>query len=325
MTVLITGVAGFVGSHLVDYLLREHPQVKIVGLKLQINTLDFLATTKDHIQFFDGDLVNPDFVDRVMSQTRPDKIFHLAAQSAVQDSWRSSSETLSNNIISQCNIFESIRRLQKNDPSYHPVIQIAGSSEEYGLVKPEEVPITEDNPLRPLSPYAVSKIATDFMGYQYVQSYGLRVIRTRAFNHSGPRRPSTFADSSFAKQIADIERGLHQPKIEVGNIDAVRDFTDVRDVVEAYWLATEKAIPGEVYNICSGRGYSIKEILDKLISYSTVNNISVHRDPQRMRPSDVPISIGDSKQFSTCTGWKPQISYLETTLLDMLNYWRAQK
>lgn len=324
MTILITGIAGFVGSHLVDYLLREHPQVKIVGLKLQTNTLDFLAATKDQIQFFDGDLVNSDFVDRVMALTRPDKIFHLAAQSAVQDSWRSSSETLSNNIIGQCNIFESIRRLQKDDSSYHPVIQIAGSSEEYGLVKPEEVPITEKNQLRPLSPYAVSKIATDYMGYQYVRSYGLRVIRTRAFNHSGPRRPPIYVDSGFAKQIADIERGQHKPTIEVGNLEAVRDFTDVRDVVEAYWLATEKAVPGEVYNIASGRGYMIKDVLHTLIGYSNAKDIVIHQDPKRMRPSDVPISVGSSEKFRSHTGWQPKISYLEKTLIDMLDYWRQQ-
>lgn len=322
--ILITGINGFVGSHMVDYLLREHPQTKIVGLQLTNSPLDLLEATKGHLELFEGDLLDADYVDRVLRLVRPDKIFHLAALSAVHDSWRSSSQTFTNNIIGQCNIFESIRHLQQDDETYHPVIQIAGSSEEYGLVKPEEVPITEENILRPLSPYAVSKITQDYMGYQYGQSYGLHIIRTRAFNHSGPRRPPFFVDSNFAKQIADIERQQQEPVIEVGNLEAIRDFTDVRDVVEAYWLATEHAEPGEVYNIASGKGIAIKDVLDRLLRFSTVKNIAVREDPQRIRPSDVPILIGSAEKMKKCTGWQPKISYLETTLLDMLQYWRER-
>lgn len=324
MTVLITGIAGFVGSHLVDYLFREHPQVRIVGMMLPKTPLDLLAKTKDRLELFEGDLLDADFVERVFRQSRPDKIFHLAAMSAVQDSWDAANKTFTNNIISQCNIFETIRRLQQEDGQYKPVIQIAGSSEEYGLVKPEEVPITEENPLRPLSPYAVSKITQDYMGYQYLQSYGLRVIRTRAFNHSGPRRPPTFVDSSFAKQVTDIEKGLQEPVIDVGNLEAIRDFSDVRDVVEAYWLATEKAVPGEVYNIASGLGIAVKDLLKRILELSKVKNITVRQDPKRIRPSDVPILIGNAEKFSKRTGWHPKISYLETTLPDMLNYWREK-
>lgn len=324
MTVLITGIAGFVGSHLVDYLFREHPHVRIVGLMLPKTPLDLLAETKDRLEFFEGDLLDTDFVERVLRQARPDKIFHLAAMSAVQDSWGSANKTFTNNIISQCNIFETIRHLQQEDGHYQPVIQIAGSSEEYGLVKPAEVPITEENPLRPLSPYAVSKITQDYMGYQYMQSYGLRVIRTRAFNHSGPRRPPTFVDSSFARQVADIEKGRQDPIIDVGNLEAIRDFSDVRDVVEAYWLATEKALPGEVYNIASGLGIAVKDVLKRMLELSKVKKITVRQDPKRIRPSDVPILIGNAEKFSKRTGWHPKISYLETTLPDMLNYWREK-
>jgi GDP-4-dehydro-6-deoxy-D-mannose reductase len=203
-----------------------------------------------------------------------------------------------------------------------PVIQIACSSEEYGLVLPDEVPIRETNPLRPLSPYAVSKVAQDYQGYQYFQSYGMRIVRTRAFNHTGPRRGDVFAMSSFAKQLASIELGSSEPVLRVGNLEAIRDFTDVRDVARAYVLAATRAEPGEVYNISSGRGHSIRELLDTLVALSGVE-VNVKVDPQRLRPSDVEILIGDSTKFRERTGWVPTIP-LETTLADLLDYWRRR-
>jgi GDP-4-dehydro-6-deoxy-D-mannose reductase len=162
------------------------------------------------------------------------------------------------------------------------------------------------------------------MGYQYYKSYGLRIIRTRAFNHSGPRRGDVFVDSNFAKQIAEIEAGKHPPVIEVGNLSAIRDFTDVRDIVSAYWLATEKCEEGEVYNICSGRGYAIKDVLQTLLSYSTTKNIRVMQDPKQQRPSDVPALVGDNSKFRLKTGWNPTMDYLTTTLRDTLEYWRLK-
>jgi len=201
------------------------------------------------------------------------------------------------------------------------VIQIACSSEEYGLVYPEETPIKETNPLRPLSPYAVSKVTQDFLGYQYHQSYGIKVIRTRGFNHTGPRRGEVFVTSNFASQLARIEAGQREPKIRVGNLDAIRDFTDVRDMVRAYWLAVTKATPGEVYNIASGDGISIRELLERLIALCKVE-VEIETDPARLRPSDVEILVGDNSKFCEATGWKPQIPF-DQTLADTLEYWRA--
>jgi GDP-4-dehydro-6-deoxy-D-mannose reductase len=246
---------------------------------------------------------------------RPDLVFHLAAQSFVPASWTSPAVTLEINIIGSCNLFEAIRAAKID-----PAIQIACSSEEYGLVKPEEVPIKETNPLRPLSPYGVSKLAMDYLGYQYFKSYGMRIVRTRGFNHTGPRRGEVFAESSFAKQIAEIEKGKREPVILVGNLEAKRDYTDVRDMVNGYFLAATKGEPGEVYNICSGRAVKISEVLDILLKMSRVKT-KIVQDPTRMRPSDVPILQGDCSKFKRRTGWRPKIP-LQKTLRDLLNYWR---
>ena len=188
------------------------------------------------------------------------------------------------------------------------------------MVHEDELPIRETNPLRPLSPYAVSKVAQDMLAYQYFMSYGTDVVITRGFNHEGPRRGPVFVASDFAKQIADIERGLKTPVIHVGNLEARRDFTDVRDMVRAYWLALEKCEPGEVYNICSGTAWSIQKVLDHLLSL-TKAKIEVRQDPARLRPSDVPILLGDNSKFVKATGWQPTIPF-EQTLKDMLEFWR---
>jgi GDP-4-dehydro-6-deoxy-D-mannose reductase len=255
----------------------------------------------------------------LLDQVRPDKIFHLAAQSFVPNSWKAPKETLDTNILGELNIFEAVRRLKLD-----PWIQLACSSEEYGMVYPNEVPIKETNPLRPLSPYGVSKVTQDLLGYQYYQSYKLKIIRTRAFNHTGPRRGENFVTSNFAKQIAEIELGLREPVIYVGNLEAKRDFSDVRDVVCAYWLATEKGQPGEVYNICSNETMTIKQMLDTLLSLSPQRErIKVQEDPARLRPSDVVILLGDSSKFRQQTGWKPEIPFRQT-MEDLLNYWRKK-
>ena len=190
------------------------------------------------------------------------------------------------------------------------------------MVYPDEVPIKETNPLRPLSPYAVSKVAQDMLGYQYWMSWKVDSVRTRGFNHEGPRRGPVFVASDFAKQIADIEKGRKAPIVYVGNLEAKRDFSDVRDMVRAYWLALEKCEPGDVYNISTGRAWSIREVLDLLLT-STDRKIEIREDPTRLRPSDVPILIGDSSKFVKQTGWKPQIPF-EQTLREMLDYWRQR-
>ncbi|MEZ5331762.1 MAG: GDP-mannose 4,6-dehydratase [Thermoanaerobaculia bacterium] len=317
MRVLITGITGFAGSHLAELLLAEHPEVEIWGTYRWRSRMDNVDHLVDHVRLIEADLRDFASLHRMLDAVRPERIFHLAAQSFVPSSWSAPSETLSTNIEGEANLFEAIRALKLD-----PVIQIACSSEEYGLVLPDEVPIRETNPLRPLSPYAVSKVGQDMLAYQYFRSYGLKSIRTRGFNHTGPRRGDVFVTSNFAKQIARIEAGLQEPVIEVGNLDAVRDFTDVRDMVRAYWLATEKATPGEVYNIASGVGITIQELLDRLLSHSTAE-VEVRVDPERLRPSDVEVLVGDASKFRAETGWEPRIP-LDRTLVDILEYWRAR-
>ena len=315
MKALITGITGFAGSHLAEYLLAEHPEVEIYGTYRWRSRRENIDHLGGRIELREADLRDYSSIHALLEEVRPDAIFHLAAQSYVPSSWRAPAETLSTNITGQTYLFEAVRYL-----GIDPTIQIACSSEEYGLVHADETPIKEDNPLRPLSPYAVSKVAQDFMGYQYFQSYGLKVVRTRAFNHTGPRRGDVFVTSNFAKQVASIEAGLQEPVIRVGNLDAIRDFTDVRDMVRAYWLAVEKGRPGEVYNIASGHGIHIHELLDRLIALSDAE-VRIEVDPERLRPSDVEILIGDSSKFRADTGWEPRIPF-EQTLADVLDYWR---
>jgi len=320
MKILITGISGFVGSHLAEYCLSM-PGVEVYGTVLFHHLGDEekrIERIKDKIKLFECNLTNRIAVERVLQEVKPDKIFHLAAQSFVKVSWDGPEDTIFNNIMSELNIFESCRSLGIN-----PVIQIAGSSEEYGLILENELPVKEINPLRPLSPYAVSKIGQEMLGYQYCKSYGLKTILTRAFNHEGPGRGEQFVTSTFAKQIAEIEKGKREPIVRVGNLQAQRDYTDVRDVIRAYWLATEKCEFGKPYNICSGKVWVIKDVLDFLLSISTKKGIKVEQDPERMRPSDVQILKGDYTEFKKATGWEPKIPF-EKTLEDTLNYWREK-
>ena len=317
MRVLITGITGFAGSHLADYLLAEMPGVEIYGTKRWRSRMENIEHILDEVRLVECDLKDANAVRKTLDEIRPERIFHLAAQSFVPASWRAPSETLENNILSQTNIFEAMRAL-----GLDARIQIAGSSEEYGLVHPDEVPITESNPLRPLSPYAVSKVAQDLLAYQYYRSYGLAAIRTRGFNHTGPRRGDVFVTSNFAKQIAAIEAGLQEPVIRVGNLSAQRDFTDVRDIVRAYWLALEKGTPGEVYNLASGKAVTIRELLDMLLALSD-SDVDVEVDPDRLRPSDVEVLLGDYSKFHADTGWEPRIP-LSQTVADLLDFWRQR-
>jgi len=315
MKVLITGITGFAGSHLADYCLSKG--VEVFGIKRWRSRTENIDHIIEKIHLLEGDVRDATSISEVLGKIRPDYIFHLAAQSFVPTSWKAPAETLTTNIIGELHIFEAMREL-----GLSARIQIAGSSEEYGMVYENEVPITENNPLRPLSPYGVSKVTQDLLGYQYNQSYGMNIIRTRAFNHEGPKRGDVFVSSNFAKQIAEIEKGLKKPVLKVGNLEAKRDFTDVRDVVRAYWLVLEKGEPGEVYNIASGKAMKIKELLDTLLKMTDVK-IKVEQDPARMRPSDVPILLGDSSKLRERTGWKPEISF-EKTLKDTLDYWRER-
>ncbi|MFH1073041.1 MAG: GDP-mannose 4,6-dehydratase [Nanoarchaeota archaeon] len=314
---LITGISGFAGSHLAELLLKNGYEVwGTIRWRSKTENIDHL---KGKVKLVETDIRDLSSVHRMIIEVQPDVIFHLAAQSFVYSSFHAPQETLMTNILGNVNLLEAVR-MQKLDP----IILIAGSSEEYGLVHPEECPIKETNPLRPMSPYGVSKVAQDLISRQYYHAYGIKSIVTRAFNHTGPRRGEVFVTSTFAQQIAKIENGKQEPVIRHGNLDAKRDFTDVRDMVKAYLLAAEKGIPGEVYNLCSGDTgtYSIREMLDILLKFSTAK-IKLEEDPARMRPSDVNILHGDSSKFRKLTGWKPEIPF-EQTMKDLLDYWRER-
>ena len=317
MKILITGVTGFVGSHLAEYCLSLDQQVEVIGTCRWRSRRENIEHFEDAINLYECDLRDASSVKTLLADIQPERIFHLAAQSYVPSSWNSPGETITTNVIGQLNIFEAMRETNSTAS-----IQIAGSSEEYGLVHPEEVPITEENPLRPLSPYAVSKVAQDMLAYQYFQSYGLKVVRTRAFNHTGPRRGDVFVTSNFAKQIAEIEAGQRPPVIHVGDLNPKRDFTDVRDIVRAYWLSLEHCSLGEVYNVASGKAYRIKEVL-KILLDNSGQDIEVVEAPERLRPSDVPLLLGDNSRFCKATGWVPEIPF-EQTAKDLLDYWRER-
>lgn len=315
MKALITGVTGFAGSHLADRLLADGHEVW--GLARWRSRRDNIRHLQGRLRLVEGDITDARSVAEAVAVARPDRIFHLAAQSFVPASWSEPDATLTTNIRGQLNLLEAVR-----GSGLACRIQVAGSSEEYGLVRPDELPITEDSPLRPLSPYGVSKVAQDALAWQYAQSYGLDVVRTRAFNHTGPRRGEVFVSSDFARQVAAVAAGLQPPVIAVGNLDARRDFTDVRDVVGGYALALERGQRGEVYNICSGRDVRIGDLLAMLADLAGVK-VEVREDPSRLRPSDVPVLRGSCSRFHAATGWQPRIP-LEQTLADLLAWWRER-
>jgi GDP-mannose 4,6-dehydratase len=321
MRALITGITGFVGSHLAEYILAEHPQTEIFGIKRwrspKDNIRSFINNPK--IKIYDCDLRDLGSLIRVFGEVKPDVIFHLAAQSFVTTSFNAPHDTLECNVGGTCNLLEAIRILKID-----PVVHICSSSEVYGQVTKADLPIRETCPLRPVSPYAVSKVGEDMLGFMYWEAYKIRTIRTRMFTHSGPRRGEVFVDSFFSQQVARIELGLQEPVIRVGNLDSVRTFADVRDTVRAYWLLAQKCPPGEVYNIGGDITMTIREMLDLLLTMTTFNGkIEVRVDPALIRPADVTLQIPCPDKFKAATGWKPQIPYKQT-LLDMLNYWRQE-
>jgi GDP-4-dehydro-6-deoxy-D-mannose reductase len=316
MKALITGITGFAGSHLADYCL-ERGGVDLYGMIRWRSRTENIEHLEGKVKLVECDLRDATSTRGVIEEIRPDYIFHLAAQSYVPTSWRAPSESLTTNVIGELNIFEAARKIDLKCR-----IQVACSSEEYGLVNEDELPIKETNPLRPLSPYAVSKVGQDLLGYQYYKSYNMDIVRTRGFNHTGPRRGPVFVVSDFAKQIADIEKGEREPVMYTGNLEASRDFCDVRDTVKAYFLSLEKGKAGEVYNVCAEKAWTIREMLDMLLSMTDAK-IEVKQDPNRMRPSDVPRLLGDCSKFRKDTGWKPEIPF-ETTLRDTLDFWRKR-
>ncbi len=318
--VLITGITGFVGSHLADYILANFPEVRIFGLARWRSPTDNIRHMLDKITIELGDLSDLPSLKTVLSRHEPDVIFHLAAQSYVPYSFLSPVATLNINVIGTCNLLEAVKEL-KFASNYDPIVHICSSSEVYGQVREDEVPITEDAPLRPASPYAVSKVAEDRLAFQYWLSWQIKTIITRMFTHTGPRRGDVFVVSNFAKQIAAIEAGLAPPVVRVGNLESVRTFSDVRDAVKAYWKLVEKCPPGEVYNIGGVETMTVGEMLDRLLKLSRVKSINVEVEPSRLRPSDVTLQIPCIDKFVKATGWNPEIKF-QQTLEDTLNYWR---
>jgi GDPmannose 4,6-dehydratase len=321
---LITGVTGMVGSHLTDFLL-ENTDWDIYGMCRWRSPLDNVehlldrANKKDRVFFPHGDLNDFGSLVHVLKESKPDYVFHLAAQSYPRTSFDSPADTLNTNIIGTNNLLEAIRSRELD-----PVIHVCSSSEVFGRVPKEKLPIHEDITFHPASPYAISKVGADLIGRFYGEAYNLKVMTTRMFTHTGPRRGDIFAESTFAKQIAMIEKGLIPPVVKTGNLDSLRTWVDVRDAVRAYYmLVTVNPIPGEYYNIGGTFSCSVKEMLDFLLSLSTVKDIKVETDPKRLRPIDADLQVPDTAKFTNHTGWKPEIPF-ETTMTDLLDYWRAQ-
>lgn len=311
---LITGISGFVGSHLAEYLLENRSWAVAGTVYGPVNNISHI---QDRLELYPLELSELDTVVGLLKDSKPDFIFHLAAQPVVSLSRKDPWSTLANNIRMQLNFLEAMHRTELKAR-----MLVVGSSEEYGLVRSDELPVGEANAFRPMNPYAVSKIAQDMLGLQYYLSHGLDVVRVRPFNHIGPRQRPGFVTPDFAKQIAEAEHGLRPPVMKVGNLKAKRDFSDARDVVRAYALLMEKGVSGEVYNVGSGTARKIQEILDILLGFSRVQ-ISVEQDPSRMRPSDIPMVVADFSRLRECTGWEPQIPF-EQSLRDVLDYWRQR-
>ena len=270
--VLITGMTGFVGSHLAEYILTNQPKIKVVGFLRWRSPKDNIMNVLKKVHLEYGDLKDLPSIKAVLVKHKPDIIFHLAAQSYVDFSFWAPIKTLEDNVIGTCNLLEAVKELKRSS-EYNPTIHICSSSEVYGQVTKNEVPIKESNPFRPASPYAVSKVGEDMLGLQYWLSWGIKTIRTRMFTHTGPRRGEVFALSNFAKQVAAIEVGLQEPVIKVGNLNSVRTWMDVRDAVKAYWLLVNKCKPGEVYNIGGAETMTIGEMLNLLLKYSTKKGV----------------------------------------------------
>lgn len=305
--VLITGITGFAGSHLKQYLLTNK-ELKIYGTDLK-------GQKVEGVGMYRVDLTQALQVNNMIDVVSPDYIFHLAALSSPAKSFNDPFSTIDNNIRAEINLLEALRT-QKNNPK----ILIIGSGDEYGLVYKEENPIVETQPFRPTSPYSVSKIAQDMLGFQYYLSYKMSIVRVRPFNHIGPRQTDQFVVPSFARQIAEIECGIKPEVIKVGNLSSVRDFTDVTDMVKAYWLAIEHGVLGDVYNIGSGNGVRIEDLLNSLLSRS-VKKIKIQVDNTLYRPSDNPALICNAEKFRDLTGWKPEVT-LTASLINILDYWR---
>mgnify|MGYP003144338471 CR=1 FL=1 len=321
---LITGFTGMVGSHLADYLL-DNTGWDVHGLIRWNDKLDNVEHLMDqinsknrvHLQY--GDINDLSSLLHVFDKVKPDYVFHLAAQSYPKTSFESPLETLETNILGTAKVLDAIKKLNLD-----PIVHVCASSEVFGRVPKEFLPIHEDVTFHPASPYAISKVGTDLVGRFYAEAYGMTVMTTRMFTHTGPRRGDVFAESTFAKQIAMIEAGLQDPVIKVGNLDSLRTWSDVRDAVRAYhMLVTIDPTPGAYYNIGGTFTCTVRDMLNHLITLSTRDDISIEIDPERLRPIDADLQVPNTEKFKNHTGWEPQIMF-ERTMQDLLNYWREQ-
>ena len=314
--ILITGITGFVGSHLADLLLEKEPEAQVYGFRKVNARFRNVKHILERIHWIEGDLIDPFSVEQAVKISTPDEIYHLGALSWVTPSWNMPTAYMQVNAIGTIHLFESVLK-----HGIQPRILVSCTPEEFGDVAPEKLPITEQSEVSPVNHYAASKVAQDAVCQSYYASYKLSILRTRAFNHEGPRRDVSGALASFAYQIARIERGLQERVVKVGNLEAKRSFTHVKDMVRAYWLAMQKCVPGELYLIGSDDVHTIKECLEELISLSTVKGIKYEVGPARVRLTELRYLIGDCSKFKDLTGWEPAISF-EDTLKDILNYWR---
>ena len=328
---LITGITGMVGSHLCDFLL-ENTDWDVYGVCRWRSPLDNVehllerVNRKDRVFFDYADLNDEMSLIQVVKKVKPDYVFHLAAQSYPLTSFTAPIDTLNTNILGTCRLLEAIHLVMEEDGNYKPVIHVCASSEVFGKIPAAEKPengINEECRFHPASPYAISKVGTDLLGRYYAEAYGMKVMTTRMFTHTGPRRGDVFHESTFAKQIAMIEAGLIEPKVMVGNLDSLRTYADVRDAVRAYYmLVTVDPIPGEYYNIGGSYTCTVGDTLRTLMSFSSKKDeIEIVTDPERLRPIDADLQIPDCSKFKAHTGWEPEIPY-EKTMKDLLDYWR---
>ena len=330
---LITGITGMVGSHLCDFLL-EHTDWDVIGVCRWRSPLDNVehlldrVNRKDRVFFEYADLNDQMSLVRVVRKYRPDYVFHLAAQSYPLTSFTAPIDTLNTNILGTCRLLESLHLVMEEFGDYRPVIHVCASSEVFGKIPAAKIPeggINEECPFDPASPYAISKVGTDLLGRYYADAFGMTVMTTRMFTHTGPRRGDVFHESTFAKQIAMIENGMIEPVVHVGNLDSMRTYADVRDAVRAYYmLVTVNPIPGEYYNIGGSYSCKVGDTLNTLLSFSPMKDkIKVETDPERLRPIDADLQIPDCRKFKEHTGWEPEIPY-EKTMKDLLDYWRER-
>ncbi len=326
MRICITGGAGFVGSHLVDYILKEHPEGDIDVLRRWDDSLDNLKHIPEgKIHFVEGDLLDLVSLKEILFRNVYSGIFHLAAQSLVPYSYHAPVSTMLTNAIGTVNLLEAVR-LALNDEGFndYPRIVCVSSPEVMGQMEDKNKLWTEDTPMRPVSPYGLGKAAQDMAAYVYYKSYGIPVIITRGFAHEGPRRPNVFAVSQYAWQVARIEKGKQPPIVTIGNLDSERTYCDVRDMARAYWLAMEMGIPGEIYLIPGKEIWQVRQVLDYLLDIAGLTDkVKLKPDPALLRPADVTEQRADGGKFRGLTGWYPQIPFTKT-LEDTLNFWRER-